>query len=299
MAQRRLPAGPLLEVAVEGTNSGDKDALIGALEAVAEQDSSFAFSYDAESGQTILKGMSETHLERIAHALQRMLGDEVDIGAVQVAYRERISKTAEIDYTHKEQIGGAGQFARVRVRFEPAEPGSDGVFASVAAGALRDAFVAAALKGLRASFDNGVSFGFPIIDSRATLIDGAYHETDSDELVFEIAARAAFRMLKDKGVVALLEPVMAVEVVTPNEFVGAVSGDLAARRGLVQDTQHRDDVVVMALVPLAGMLGYEKRLTAMTKGHGRFTMRFDHYDVVPGVLGGGPDLFPQAAALRA
>lgn len=300
MSQRRLPAGPLLEVAVGPTRATDKDALVGALEAVAEQDSSFAYSSDPELGQTILKGMSEAHLDRIVDALQRMLGEGLNVGKVQVAYRERIFGSVEIDHTHKLQVGGAGSFARVRIQFEPGEPGTDCVFANAAGHELPEVFVLAVLKGLRASFDNGVVAGFPVMDSKATLIDGAYHEVDSKARTFEIAARAAVGALRNEGVVELLEPIMAVEVVTPDEFPGGVIGDLNARRGAVQGSDQRDGHhVASALVPLAGMLGYEISLTAMTKGRGRFSMRFDHYAPVPRGVDDDPDRFPSAAAMRA
>lgn len=302
MDQRRTPAGPILDVAIEPKGPADKEKLLAALATVAAQDSSFSFSAaDAESGHIIVRGTSERHLDLAVDLLRRKFGVELNIGAPQVGYRERISRAVEIDYTHKKQTGGSGQFARVLIRFEPGVAGSGFIFENaVIGGAVRDDCVPGVVKALEASRDNGVLAGFPLIDSRATLIDGAYHEVDSSAATFEIAARAAFRVLKDRHAVELLQPIMAVEVVTPDEFMGGIIGDLNLRRGEVQGTDQRGDAqVITALVPLANMLGYENTMMTITRGRGVFSVRFDHYEPVPRSVDDDPDRFPPAAAMRA
>jgi elongation factor G len=298
MGLRQTPAGSLIEVAIEPKAPADQDRLIAALTILTTHDPSLTFSSDAVSGQTIVGGVHEDHLGRAINELRRTSGIQLNIGAPQVAYRERISRAVEIEYTHKWQAGGQGQFARVRLAFAPGEPGSGFVFANTAGDAVRDQFVPGVIAGLEACRLIGVVAGFPLVESKATLVDGAYHEIDSSAATFEIAARAAFRMLKDRDAVELVEPIMVVEVVTPDEFIGGVIGDLNARQGIVQGTHQRDnDEVVTALVRLAFLLGYVNSLLTLTHGRGHVSIRFDHYDPVPR-SNDDPSKFPPAAAMR-
>jgi len=301
MGQHRVPVGALLEVAITSKARADQDRLIAALEAIALQDSSLTFSHDAESGQIILRGTGERHLDVIVDQLRRAFRIELNMGAPQVGYRERIRRTVDIDYTHSKILGPMGQFARVVLRFEHGAAGSGFVFANEAdREAVPDEYIAGIVKGLDASSANGVLAGFPFIESKATLIDGAYHEVDSSRTSFDLAASAAFRLLKDRRAVELVEPVMAVEVVTPDEFTGSVIADLGARRGQIVETDQRDDVQVLsAIVPFANMLGYENDLMSMTDRRGQFTAAFSHYEPVPRAFGDDPDRFPPAAAMRA
>ncbi len=301
MGQRETPAGALIEAAVGPKGLADQDRLIAALRTVVAQDPSFTFSHDAESGQTILRCRDVVHLDAIADQLRKTFGDNLNLGAPQVGYRERIRRAVDVDYTHKKAIGPMGQFARVVLRFESAAPGSGFVFVNAAdAAAVPDEYIPGVVKGLNASSANGVVAGFPFIESRATLIDGAYHDVDSSQLAFTLAASGALRSLRDKRAVELVEPMMAVEVVTPDEFMGSVIGDLNARRGQVLGTDVREDVQVLdALAPLANMLGYVSDLASMTKGRARHTQKFSHYERVPQNPDDDPDRFPAAAALRA
>lgn len=299
MSVRQTPAGSLIEVAIEPKAPRNQDRLIAALTTLTANDPSLTFSSDAASGQTIVGGVHEAHLDLAIHELRQTSGIDLNIGAPQIAYRERISRTVEIDYADKWQAEGRGQFARVRIAFEPGEPGSGFLFANNAGDAVRDEFVPGVATGLEACRLNGVIAGFQLIESKATLVDGAYHEIDSSPAAFEIAARVACRMLRDRDAVELVEPVMAVEVVTPEEFVGGVIGDLNARRGILQGAQQRDnDQVVTALVRLAFLFGYVNSLLTLTHGRGRVTIRFDHYAPVPR-SNDDPDKFPPAAAVRA
>jgi elongation factor G len=254
-----------------------------ALARLAQEDPSFRVSSDSESGQTILKGMGELHLDIKVDILRRTYKVDANVGAPQVAYRETLSKPVTILYTHKKQTGGSGQFAEVKIEFEPQEPGAGFLFENkVVGGSVPKEYIPAIEKGLKAQKESGLMAGFPVIDFKATLVDGKYHEVDSNALTFDIAARAAFRELASKGAVKLLEPIMKVEVVTPEDFLGGVIGDLNSRRGQVQGTDTRGNAqVVSAMVPLANMFGYINTLRSMTQGRAQYTMQFDHYEQVP------------------
>ncbi|MFS0721686.1 elongation factor G [Brevundimonas phoenicis] len=282
LEKMEFPA-PVIEIAVEPKTKADQEKLGVALAKLASEDPSFTVSTDHESGQTILKGMGELHLDIKIDILKRTYKVEATIGAPQVAYRESISRKVEIDYTHKKQTGGTGQFARVKLVFEPGEPGSDFVFESaIVGGAVPKEYIPGVEKGLKSAKDNGLLAGFPVIDVKATLIDGAFHDVNSSVLAFEIASRAAFRELKEKGGPKLLEPIMAVEVVTPEEYLGSIIGDLNGRRGMIQGQDMRGNaVVVNAFVPLANMFGYVNTLRGMSQGRAQFTMQYDHYESVP------------------
>jgi elongation factor G len=274
---------PVIEVAVEPKTKGDQEKMGMALNRLAQEDPSFRVSSDAESGQTIIKGMGELHLEIIVDRMKREFKVEANVGAPQVAYRETISKKVEQDYTHKKQTGGSGQFARVKIRFEPLAPGGGFVFENdVVGGAVPREFVPGVEKGLKAAKESGVIAGFPMIDFKATLIDGAYHDVDSNVLTFDIAARACYREGIPKAGPKLLEPIMKVEVVTPDDYMGDVIGDLNSRRGQVQGMDSRGNArVITAMVPLANMFGYVNTLRSMSQGRAQYTMHFDHYEQVP------------------
>ncbi len=282
LERMEFPA-PVIEIAVEPKSKADQEKLGVALAKLAAEDPSFTVSTDHESGQTILKGMGELHLDIKIDILKRTYKVEANIGAPQVAYRESLGKRAEIDYTHKKQTGGTGQFARVKLVFEPGEPGSGFVFESaIVGGAVPKEYVPGVQKGLESAKDNGLLAGFPLIDFKATLVDGAFHDVDSSVLAFEIASRAAFKELREKGAPKLLEPIMAVEVVTPEEYLGSVIGDLNGRRGQIQGQDVRGNAIVInAFVPLANMFGYVNNLRGMSQGRAQFTMQYDHYDPVP------------------
>ena len=274
---------PVIEVAVEPKTKNDQEKMGLALNRLAAEDPSFRVSVDHESGQTVIKGMGELHLEIIVDRMRREFKVEANVGAPQVAYREALTKTAEIDYTHKKQSGGSGQFARVKLRFEPLEAGSGVQFENeVVGGNVPKEYVPAVEKGIRQIAASGVLAGFPVIDFKATLYDGAYHDVDSSALAFEIASRAAFREVAPKAGAKLLEPIMRVEVVAPEEFVGDVMGDLSSRRGQLTGTEPRGNAqVINAMVPLANMFGYVNNLRSMTQGRAQYTMTFDHYAQVP------------------
>ena len=274
---------PVIEVAIEPKTKADQEKMGMALVRLAQEDPSFRVSTDQESGQTILKGMGELHLEIKVDILKRTYKVEANVGAPQVAYRETLSRPVSIKYTHKKQTGGSGQFAEVSIDFEPLAPGSGFVFENdVVGGAIPKEFIPSVEKGLKAQKESGLLAGFPVIDFKATLTDGKYHEVDSNALTFDIAARAAFRELASKGAVKLLEPIMKVEVVTPEDFLGGVIGDLNSRRGQVQGTDSRGNAqVVTAMVPLANMFGYINTLRSMSQGRAQYSMQFDHYEQVP------------------
>jgi elongation factor G len=274
---------PVIEVAIEPKSKADQEKLGVALQRLAQEDPSFRVSTDQESGQTILKGMGELHLEIKVDILKRTYKVDANVGAPQVAYRETLSKPVTVKYTHKKQTGGSGQFAEVTIEFEPLPPGSGFVFENdVVGGSIPKEFIPSVEKGLKAQKESGLLAGFPVIDFQARLVDGKYHEVDSNALTFDIAARAAFRELASRGVVKLLEPIMKVEVVTPDDFLGGVIGDLNARRGHVQGTDTRGNAqVITAFVPLANMFGYINTLRSMTQGRAQYTMQFDHYEQVP------------------
>src|SRR5271166_2851536 len=274
---------PVIEIAIEPKTKADQEKLGIALAKLAAEDPSFRVSTDQESGQTILKGMGELHLDIKVDILKRTYKVDANIGAPQVAYREKLTKRTEIDHTHKKQTGGSGQFARVKLVFEPAEPGAGSSFDSkVVGGAVPKEYVPGVEKGFESVLGSGVLAGFPVVDVKATLVDGAYHDVDSSALAFEIASRAAFREGLQKGGSVLLEPIMRVEVVTPEEHTGFVMGDLLSRRGHVQGQDMRANAVVInAMVPLSNMFGYVNQLRSGTQGRANFTMQFDHYEQVP------------------
>jgi len=274
---------PVIEIAIEPKSKADQEKLGVALNRLAQEDPSFRVSTDQESGQTILKGMGELHLEIKVDILKRTYKVDANIGQPQVAYRETLSKPVTVLYTHKKQTGGAGQFAEVKIEFEPLPPGSGFEFENdVVGGTVPKEYIPAVEKGLKAQKENGLLAGFPVIDFKARLVDGKYHEVDSNALTFDIAARAAFRELANRGVVKLLEPIMKVEVVTPEEYLGSVIGDLNSRRGHVHGTDTRGNAqVITAMVPLANMFGYVNTLRSMTQGRAQYTMQFDHYEQVP------------------
>jgi len=277
---------PVIEVAIEPKTKADQEKMGMALARLAQEDPSFRVSTDQESGQTILKGMGELHLEIKVDILKRTYKVDANVGAPQVAYRETLSKPVTIQYTHKKQTGGSGQFAEVKIEFEPLPAGEGFVFENdVVGGSIPKEFIPSVEKGLKAQKESGLLAGFPVIDFKATLVDGKYHEVDSNALTFDIAARAAFRELASKGVVKLLEPIMKVEVVTPDDFLGGVIGDLNSRRGQVQGTDSRGNAqVVSAMVPLANMFGYINTLRSMTQGRAQYSMQFDHYEQVPAAI---------------
>ena len=274
---------PVIEIAVEPKTKGDQEKMGQALARLATEDPSFRVSVDHESGQTVIKGMGELHLEIIVDRMKREFKVDANIGAPQVAYRETITRAAEIDYIHRKQTGGSGQFARVKIRFEPLPPGSGFVFENtVVGGTVPKEFVPGVEKGLRGASENGIIAGFPLIDFKAQLFDGAYHEVDSSVLAFEIAARAAFKDGAVKAGPKLLEPIMRVEVVTPDDYMGDVIGDLNSRRGQITGMDSRGNArVIDAMVPLANMFGYVNTLRSMSQGRAQYTMHFDHYEQVP------------------
>jgi elongation factor G len=282
LERMEFPA-PVIEIAVEPKSKADQEKLGVALAKLAAEDPSFTVSTDFESGQTILKGMGELHLDIKIDILKRTYKVEANIGAPQVAYRESLGRKVDIDYTHKKQTGGTGQFARVMITFEPGEAGSGFVFENaIVGGAVPKEYIPGVEKGLMSVKDNGLLAGFPLIDFKATLTDGKYHDVDSSVLAFEIASRAAFKELREKGAPKLLEPIMAVEVVTPEEYLGSVIGDLNSRRGMIQGQDMRGNAtVVNAFVPLANMFGYVNTLRGMSQGRAQFTMQYDHYEPVP------------------
>ena len=277
---------PVIEIAIEPKSKADQEKLGVALAKMVAEDPSFTVHTDQESGQTRLKGMGELHLDIKVDILKRTYKVEANIGAPQVAYRESLGKTTDIDYTHKKQTGGTGQFARVKIKFAPGEPGTGFVFEStVVGGAVPKEFVTGVQTGIESAKDNGLLAGFPVIDFKATLYDGGYHDVDSSVLAFEIASRAAFRELREKGAPKLLEPIMKVEVLTPDEYMGDVIGDLNSRRGQIQGTETKGNAqVVTAFVPLANMFGYINTLRSFSQGRASFTMQYDHYDPVPQVV---------------
>jgi elongation factor G len=274
---------PVIEIAIEPKSKADQEKLGVALAKLAAEDPSFRVSTDQESGQTILKGMGELHLDIKVDILKRTYKVEANIGAPQVAYREKITQRVEHDYTHKKQSGGSGQFAALTIVAEPLPPGGGFEFDNqIVGGAIPKEYIPGVEKGLESVLGAGVLAGFPVVDLKVTLIDGAYHDVDSSALAFEIASRAALREALQKGGPVLLEPIMKVEVVTPEEFTGGVIGDLNSRRGQIQGQDMRGNAnVITAMVPLANMFGYVNNLRSMSQGRATFTMQFDHYERVP------------------
>jgi elongation factor G len=274
---------PVIEIAIEPLTKADQERMGIALSRMASEDPSFRISSDNESGQTIIKGMGELHLDIKVDILRREHKVEAKIGSPQVAYRETITKQNDIDYTHKKQTGGAGQFARIKLIFEPLDPGSGFVFENkIVGGVVPKEYIPGVIKGLQSALDTGVIAGFPMIDFKATLVDGAYHDVDSSVLAFEIAARAAFREGIGRCSPRLLEPIMKVSVVTPEDYMGDIIGDLNSRRGQVSGMDQLGNArEISAMVPLANMFGYVNVLRSMSQGRAQFSMVFDHYDQVP------------------
>ena len=274
---------PVIEVAVEPKTKIDHEKMGTALGRLAQEDPSFRVTTDEESGQTIIKGMGELHLEILVDRMKREFKVEANVGAPQVAYRETISKLSDVDYIHKKQSGGAGQFARVKIRFEPGDPGSGYEFINqIKGGNVPTEFIPGVQKGLIAQQQTGIIAGYPCIDFKATLYDGAFHDVDSNVMCFELAAKAAFREGISKADPVLLEPLMKVEVVTPEEYMGDVIGDLNSRRGQIQEMNTRGNAnVIDAMVPLANMFGYVNNLRSLTQGRANYSMQFDHYEEVP------------------
>ena len=274
---------PVIEVAVEPKTKADQEKMGLALSRLAKEDPSFRVSSDNESGQTVISGMGELHLDILVDRMKREFKVEANVGAPQVAYRETFSKEAEIDYTHKKQSGGAGQFARLKIVITPNQPGEGYNFTSeIVGGSIPKEYIPGVEKGIESVKETGALAGFPIIDFSVRLIDGAYHDVDSSVMAFEIAARAAFReVCRDAGI-KLLEPIMKVEVVTPEEHLGDIIGDLNSRRGQISGTETRGpSTVIDSMVPLANMFGYVNTLRSMSQGRAVFTMLFDHYQEVP------------------
>jgi elongation factor G len=274
---------PVIEIAIEPKSKADQEKLGVALAKLAAEDPSFRVSTDQESGQTILKGMGELHLDIKVDILKRTYKVDANIGAPQVAFREKITQRAEVDYVHKKQTGGSGQFARVKIVAEPAQPGTPFEFENeVVGGNVPKEYIPGVEKGLESVLGSGILAGFPVVDLKVTLIDGAYHDVDSSALAFEIASRAALREALQKGKPVLLEPIMKVEVVTPEDYTGSVIGDLNSRRGQIQGQDMRGNAnVINAMVPLMNMFGYVNNLRSMSQGRATFTMQFDHYAELP------------------
>jgi elongation factor G len=274
---------PVIEVAVEPKTKADYEKMGQALGRLAQEDPSFRVATDEESGQTIIKGMGELHLEILVDRMKREFKVEADVGAPQVAYRETITKDVEVDYTHKKQSGGAGQFARVKMKFKPLDRNSGFKFNnSVVGGNIPREYIPGVEKGIKSAAQNGVIAGYNVIDFEAEVYDGAFHDVDSSVLAFEIASRAAFREAVGKAGPKLLEPMMKVEVVTAEEYMGDIIGDLNSRRGQIEKMEDRGNAkVVSSVVPLANMFGYVNNLRSMSQGRASYTMLFSHYDVVP------------------
>ena len=278
---------PVIEMAVEAATKSEQEKLSMALQKLASEDPSFRVSTDQESGQTIIKGMGELHLDIKIDILRRAPHNiKVNVGAPQVAYRETIRKSTDIDYTHKKQTGGTGQFAKVKFVVEPGEVGSGFVFENkIIGGVVPKEYIPGVEKGLNSVMTSGPIAGFPVVDVKVTLIDGGYHEVDSSAIAFEIASRAALREAMEKASPALLEPIMKVEIVSPEEYVGSVIGDVNSRRGQIQGQDMRGNAnVITAFVPLANMFGYVNQLRSMSQGRASYTMQFDHYEQVPAAV---------------
>jgi elongation factor G len=274
---------PVIEVSVEPKTKADQEKMGVALNRLAREDPSFRVSTDHESGQTILKGMGELHLEIMVDRMRREFKVEANVGAPQVAYREYLAKKVDIDYTHKKQSGGSGQFGRVKFTATPGERGSGIIFSDdVKGGNIPKEYIPSVEKGMRETAASGSLIGFPIIDFEISLYDGAYHDVDSSALAFEICARAAMREAAQKAGIKLLEPIMKVEVVTPEDYLGDVIGDMNSRRGQILGTDSRGNAqTVEAMVPLANMFGYVNQLRSFTQGRAQYSMQFSHYDEVP------------------
>jgi elongation factor G len=274
---------PVIELSVEPKTKADQEKMGIALNRLSAEDPSFRVSTDHESGQTIIKGMGELHLEILVDRMKREFKVEANVGAPQVAYREYLAKPVELTYTHKKQSGGSGQFGRVKVTVTPGERGQGVIFEDqIKGGNIPREYIPAIEKGFREQAASGHLVGFPIIDFSIKLTDGAYHDVDSSAIAFEIAARGAMREVAQKAGIKLLEPIMKVEVVTPDDYLGDVIGDLNSRRGQIQGTDTRGNAqAVEAFVPLANMFGYVNELRSFTQGRAQYSMQFSHYDEVP------------------
>ncbi|MXO62048.1 elongation factor G [Qipengyuania oceanensis] len=274
---------PVIELSVEPKTKADQEKMGVALNRLAAEDPSFRVTTDHESGQTIIKGMGELHLDILVDRMKREFKVEANVGAPQVAYRESLNKPVDVDYTHKKQSGGSGQFGRVKVRVQPGERGQGFIFEDeIKGGNIPKEYIPAIEKGFREQAESGHLVGFPIIDFSVTLYDGAYHDVDSSAIAFEIAGRGAMREVAERSGIKLLEPIMKVEVVTPEDYLGDVIGDLNSRRGQIQGTDTRGNAqAVEAFVPLANMFGYVNELRSFTQGRAQYTMQFSHYDEVP------------------
>jgi len=281
--ERMIFPEPVIEIAIEPKTKADQEKMGVALSRLAQEDPSFRVSSDDESGQTIIKGMGELHLDIIVDRMKREFKVEANIGAPQVAYRETITRSSDVDYTHKKQSGGSGQFARVKMTVSPGEPGTGFVFTNkIVGGSIPKDYIPGVEKGIASVLDNGILAGFPLLDIDVILNDGAYHDVDSSVMAFEIAGRAAFREAAQSAAPKLLEPIMDVEVVTPEDYMGDVIGDLNSRRGQISGTEARGNAtVIKSMVPLANMFGYVSHLRSMSQGRAQFTMQFDHYQQVP------------------
>ena len=274
---------PVIEIAVEPKTKADQEKMGEALGRLAKEDPSFRVTSDEESGQTIIKGMGELHLDIIVDRMKREFKVEANVGAPQVAYRETIENASEVEYVHKKQSGGAGQFAKVKLLVEPQEPGAGrSVESKIKGGAIPKEFIPGVEKGIETVSDSGILAGFPMIDYKVTILDGLHHDVDSSVLAFELASRACFKEACTKGTLKLLEPVMRVEVVTPEDYMGDVIGDLNSRRGQINTQEQRGNAtVITAMVPLANMFGYINNLRSMSQGRAQYSMFFDHYSKVP------------------
>ncbi len=274
---------PVIEIAVEPKTKADQEKMGEALGRLAKEDPSFRVTSDEESGQTIIKGMGELHLDIIVDRMKREFKVEANVGAPQVAYRETLENASEVEYIHKKQSGGAGQFAKVKLLVEPQEPGAGrSVESKIKGGAIPKEFIPGVEKGIETISDTGILAGFPMIDYKVTILDGLHHDVDSSVLAFELASRACFKEACTKGTLKLLEPVMRVEVVTPEDYMGDVIGDLNSRRGQISTQEQRGNAtVITAMVPLANMFGYINNLRSMSQGRAQYSMFFDHYSKVP------------------
>ncbi len=274
---------PVIELSVEPKTKADQEKMGIALNRLSAEDPSFRVSTDHESGQTIIKGMGELHLDIIVDRMRREFKVEANVGAPQVAYREYLAREVDVDYTHKKQSGGSGQFGRIKFTVKPGERGTGIIFKDeVKGGNIPKEYIPSVEKGMRETAEGGSLIGFPIIDFEITLYDGAYHDVDSSALAFEIAGRAGMREAAQKAGIKLLEPIMKVEVVSPEEYLGDVIGDMNSRRGQIQGTDSRGNAqVVEAMVPLANMFGYVNQLRSFTQGRANYSMFFNHYDEVP------------------
>jgi elongation factor G len=274
---------PVIEMKIEPKTKADQEKMSTALYTMAVEDPSFRVSVDQESGETILKGMGELHLDIKVDILRRTYGVEANVGAPQVAYRETLARPTDVDYTHKKQTGGTGQFARVKLKLEPNEIGKGNEFITeIVGGTVPKEYIPGVEKGVNSVWDQGVLIGFPLVDMKVTLFDGAFHEVDSSAIAFEIATRAAMKEGCDKAGVKILEPIMDVEVVTPGDFVGGIIGDINSRRGQIRTQEMRGNAtVIRANVPLANMFGYVSQLRSQSTGRASYTMQFAHYAEVP------------------